>query len=175
MTPSRFCRGRDYSPGPIAPITRVDMRLGERGAALVEFALAVPLMLVVFAGIVDFGFAFQRYEVITNAAREGARMATLPGYNDAAVDAYVRQYVQQGLSLSSGAMSTVMPSGSVTVAHADLTVPGAVSGTMTVSTATVNVTYQHSWLLLRPMLSLLNKSWGTTITLTASSQMRMEM
>ena len=46
---------------------------------------------------------------------------------------------------------------------------------MTVSTATVNVTYQHSWLLLRPMLSLLNKSWGTTITLTASSQMRKEM
>ena len=46
---------------------------------------------------------------------------------------------------------------------------------MTVSTATVNVTYQHSWLLLRPILSLLNKSWGTAITLTASSQMRKEM
>ena len=61
-------------------------RLGERGAALVEFALAVPLMLVVIAGIVDFGFVFQRYEVITNAAREGARLATLPGYDDAMVE-----------------------------------------------------------------------------------------
>ena len=150
------------------------MRRGERGAALVEFALAVPLLLVVIAGIVDFGFAFQRYEVITNAAREGARMATLPGYTDTAVDSYVRQYVQNGLSLSDSAMSTVMPTGSVTVSYADLTVPGAVSGTMTVSTATVNVTYQHSWLLLRPMLSLLNGSWGTAITLTASSQMRKE-
>ena len=53
----------------------------ERGAALVEFALAVPLLLVVIAGIVDFGFVFQRYEVITNAAREGARLASLPGYD----------------------------------------------------------------------------------------------
>ena len=168
------CR-RDCSCGRIPPITLQKRRRGERGAALVEFALAVPLLLVVIAGIVDFGFAFQRYEVITNAAREGARMATLPGYTDTAVDSYVRQYVQNGLSLSDSAMSTVMPTGSVTVSYADLTVPAAVTGTMTVSTATVNVTYQHSWLLLRPMLSLLNKSWGTTITLTASSQMRKEM
>ena len=31
-------------------------------------------------GIIDFGFLFQRYEVVTNAAREGARVAILPGY-----------------------------------------------------------------------------------------------
>ena len=73
------CCGRDCSCGRIPPITLQKRRRGERGAALVEFALAVPLLLVVIAGIVDFGFAFQRYEVITNAAREGARMATLPG------------------------------------------------------------------------------------------------
>ncbi len=70
------------------------MDRGERGAALVEFALALPLLLVVLAGIVDFGFVFQRYEVITNAAREGARLATLPGYDSTAVEiagASVRQ------------------------------------------------------------------------------------
>jgi hypothetical protein len=90
------------------------------------------------------------------------------------VDTYVRNYVQKGLSLSNSAMSSVMPSGSVTVSYSDITVPGAVTGTMTIETATVNVTYQHSWLLLRPMLALLSKSWGTTITLSASSQMRKE-
>ena len=31
-------------------------------------------------GIIDFGFLFQHYEVVTNAAREGARVAILPGY-----------------------------------------------------------------------------------------------
>src|SRR4029453_70258 len=129
--------------GPAAPVrvshhrwsigsamAQIDMPVGapERGAALVELAMVLPLLLVVIAGIVDFGFAFQRYEVITNAAREGARMATLPGYTDTAVDAYVRQYVQQGLSLSSSAMNTVMPTGSVTVSYADLTLTGVGAG-----------------------------------------------
>ncbi len=54
--------------------SNVDSR--ERGAALLELALVLPLLLVVIAGIVDFGFAFQRFEVITNAAREGARLGT---------------------------------------------------------------------------------------------------
>lgn len=165
---------RNCSCGRVAPISTGSRHLAERGAALVEFALAIPLLLVVIAGIVDFGFLFQRYEVITNAAREGARMATLPGYDSTAVDTYVRNYVQKGLSLNNSAMSTVMPSGSVTVSYSDITVPGAVTGTMTIETATVNVTYQHSWLLLRPMLALLSKSWGTTIQLSASSQMRKE-
>ena len=70
----------------MAPITRSTMDQEERGAALVEFALALPLLLVVIAGIVDFGFTFQRYEIITNAAREGARMASLPGYDQTSVD-----------------------------------------------------------------------------------------
>jgi Flp pilus assembly protein TadG len=53
----------------------------ERGAELVEFALVTPLMLVLIGGIVDFARLFQSYEVVTNAAREGARLAALPGYD----------------------------------------------------------------------------------------------
>ena len=51
-----------------------------RGAELIEFAFIFPLLLLVCLGIVDFGLLFQRYEVLTNAAREGARVAVLPGY-----------------------------------------------------------------------------------------------
>ncbi len=51
----------------------------ENGAQLVEFALVLPLLLLVMLGIAEFGFIFQRYEVVTNAAREGARLAVLPG------------------------------------------------------------------------------------------------
>ncbi len=51
----------------------------ERGAELVEFAFVFPTLLLVMLGIIDFGFLFQRYEVVTNAAREGARVAILPG------------------------------------------------------------------------------------------------
>ena len=38
--------------------------------------------LFVVLGIIDFGFLFQRYETVTNAAREGARMAVLPDYTE---------------------------------------------------------------------------------------------
>jgi len=44
---------------------------------LVEFAIALPLFLFVLTGIIDFGFLFQRYEVVTNAAREEARLKSL--------------------------------------------------------------------------------------------------
>ena len=46
---------------------------GESGAELIETALTLPLLLLVVVGIIEFGFVFQKYEVITNAAREGAR------------------------------------------------------------------------------------------------------
>jgi Flp pilus assembly protein TadG len=47
----------------------------DRGASAVEFALVLPLLLLVIAGIVDFGRAFFTQVILTNAAREGARAA----------------------------------------------------------------------------------------------------
>src|SRR5207248_3214821 len=52
----------------------------ESGAELIEFALTLPLLLLLVLGIIEFGFMFQEYEVLTNAAREGARIAVLPTY-----------------------------------------------------------------------------------------------
>ncbi|HEV3058433.1 MAG TPA: TadE family protein [Vicinamibacterales bacterium] len=66
------------------------------GAELIEFALVFPLLLFVVLGVIDFGFLFQRYEVVTNAAREGARVAVLPGYSDADVQTRVNQYLTAG-------------------------------------------------------------------------------
>ena len=43
----------------------------QRGQALVEFALALPLLLLLVFGVLDFGRAFQTKIVLTNAAREG--------------------------------------------------------------------------------------------------------
>ena len=52
-------------------------RSNQRGQAVIELALTLPLLLVVVFGIIDFGFMFQRYESVTNAAREGARLGIL--------------------------------------------------------------------------------------------------
>lgn len=155
--------------------TRFGRRTSERGAALVEFALCLPLLLVVLAGIVDFAFVFQRYEVVTNAAREGARMAVLPGYNATIVENRVRAYVQQGLSLSDTAMTNVMPSGSVSVTYPTLAVDVGGGNSVNVPTALVSVNYNHDFLLLGPVLGLINASWGQNMTLSATSQMRLEV
>ena len=64
----------------MVPINAIKRLKTERGAELIEFALVFPLLLFIILGIVDFGFLFQRMEVVTNAAREGARIAVLPGY-----------------------------------------------------------------------------------------------
>jgi Flp pilus assembly protein TadG len=53
-------------------------RAGRRrspGQSLVEFALVIPLFLLLFMAIVDFGSAVFTYNSLTNAAREGARLA----------------------------------------------------------------------------------------------------
>ena len=150
------------------------MKREERGAALVEFALALPLLLVVLGGIVEWGMVFQREELLANAAREGARMATLPGYDQTSVDTRVRAYIAAGLGTTTASLAVAMPSGSVVLTNPVLTVPVAGGGTKDMQMAMVTVTYQHNFLLLGPVLGLINKSWGGTITLTATSQMRVE-
>ena len=59
----------------------------EKGAALVEAAVTLPLLLLVSVGIFEFGRAYQTWQVLTNAAREGARVAVLPDVTAASVDA----------------------------------------------------------------------------------------
>lgn len=51
----------------------------ERGAAAVEMAIVLPLLLLVLGGVIEFGRALFIQNMATNAAREGARMRAL-GY-----------------------------------------------------------------------------------------------
>ena len=72
-------------------------RRDDRGTALIEMAFTLPLLLLISIGIIEFGRAFQTWQVLTNAAREGARVAVLPGFSDAMVTSRVQQYVQAGV------------------------------------------------------------------------------
>jgi Flp pilus assembly protein TadG len=49
----------------------------ERGQALVEFAVALPLLAVLLLGVMQLGNVFNNYETITDAARAGSRQAIL--------------------------------------------------------------------------------------------------
>src|SRR5947209_18265060 len=55
----------------------VPRRGSRRGAALVEFAIVVPLLLLLVMGIMEFGMIMHDYIMLAQGAREGARTAAL--------------------------------------------------------------------------------------------------
>jgi Flp pilus assembly protein TadG len=138
-------------------------RSSERGSELIEFALVCPLLLLLVLGIVDFGFLFQRFEVVTNAAREGARLAVLQGYDSADVQARVNDYLQQGGVPTSAGNPTIQLS----------TVDIPLGGGKTVSGKQVQVQYFHNYLFMGNILGWFGGSF-TSVPLTAVSTMRTE-
>ena len=63
----------------------------DRGAAAVEFALVLPLLIAILLGVIEFGFAFNTQISLTQAAREGVRLEALDTGNaeQATRDAYL--------------------------------------------------------------------------------------
>jgi Flp pilus assembly protein TadG len=82
-------------------------RKRERGVAAVEFALILPVFLALVLGAIDFGYFFYVTEVVTNAAREGARAGSVvdPGNGstgaittaETAAEQKVKAYLDHGL------------------------------------------------------------------------------
>ncbi len=63
----------------LRPTRKLARRLApsERGAALVEFALIAPLLMLIVFGVIDFGIAFSNYENVRSGTRDAARMAVV--------------------------------------------------------------------------------------------------
>src|SRR5881394_3821147 len=89
--PSRAARSRRFWGSEMTQRLR-----SERGAAIIETALTLPILLLVCVGIFEFGRAYETAQVLTNAAREGARVAILPNPVPGAADQRVRDYLQMG-------------------------------------------------------------------------------
>jgi Flp pilus assembly protein TadG len=62
-------------------------------AAAVEFAVVAPVFLLMVFGMIEYGRMVMVYQVITNASREGARVAVLDGATTASVTAAVNSYM----------------------------------------------------------------------------------
>lgn len=82
------------------------------GQGLVELALVLPVLLLIFMGIVDFGRAIYAYNSVSNAAREGARVGIVDqrtgagGAYNAAIEA-ANQATALGLSPTDAAQVLV--------------------------------------------------------------------
>lgn len=66
---------------------------GNRGAAVVEFAVLFLLLLVIIFSILEFGFIWLQSHYITNAAREGARIAAT-GQGQTQIEDVVKEYLK---------------------------------------------------------------------------------
>lgn len=79
----------------IETVTKRRAKLGtrRRGAAMLEFAIVLPLFLLLLLGIIEMGRVIMLHQVATNAAREGARRAVVPGATQATVTAAVNEYL----------------------------------------------------------------------------------
>ncbi len=135
-------------------------RRSERGSELIEFAIVFPLLLLIVAAIFDFGFLFQTYEVVTNAAREGARIAILPGYTTPDVQARVLTYIQ-----ASGLKQ--QPTTTVT----QVSIP--LGNGKTISAYEVKVQYPHAFAILSPFMGYFGGAIAA-VNVTSFSAMRIE-
>lgn len=142
----------------------------ERGAELIEFALVFPLLLMIVLGIVDFGFMFQRLEVVTNAAREGARIAVLPGYDDSDIAARVCDYVETGGVPIDGECASTGDNPTVLVEDADIPVDGS-----TIAGKRVSVTYDHNYMFLGGIATWFGGGSFTSVPLRGVATMRVEV
>jgi len=108
-------------------------RLNERGAVAAEFALLLPVILLILFGTIEFGMIMYSRELITNASREGARAGIIqvsPKPTTGAITTIVTNYLT-GTGINPTA---------VTIA-----VTGA--GGANPATLTVTATYQYPWLI----------------------------
>jgi hypothetical protein len=132
---------------------------GERAQALVEFALVVPLFIVLVLAIVDFGWLLRDYVILTNSSREAARL----GITKCAVAGDQTAIQQRAVDYSSSLLSL-----------SDVTAPTCPSTTGAELKVTVKYTYKYIT-PLGPMLSTLSGGvWPSTLPLSSSTSMRME-
>lgn len=133
----------------------------QRGAALIETAITLPLVVLVSVAIFEFGRAYQTWQVLTNAAREGARVAVLEAYTDTQVTDIVRNYLTGGR----------LPNAASAGIQVDRNVP---FGTQTASRVTVS--YPFQFMVLGPVARLVQSTstMGAPLTMQSSALMRNE-
>lgn len=126
------------------------------GSATVEFALIFPLFVLLLIGMIEFGLAIWRQEILTNASREGARagiVSSIPRPTSDDIIAVVQAYLtNSGLDPAATTISVTGTDG--------------LSG----ESLTVQVQYPNSFLVLPNLLPGLDAS----ITLQAKTVMLLE-
>jgi Flp pilus assembly protein TadG len=137
----------------------------ERGSVMIETAVIVPILLLLMVGIFEVGRLYQTWQVVTNAAREGARMSVTPFADDDTTEALVRQYMQDG-ALNNYASAAVNVDSDTTI-----TVNG-----ITYGASQITIDYPFDFIVLNPVAKLVasGSKAGKDFTMRATALMRNE-
>lgn len=119
-----------------------------------DVAITVPVLLMIGIGIFEFGRAYQTWQVLTNAAREGAKVAVVGAATDAQVESVVRGYMTAG-HLPKASIAPVMLNRHVTV--------GGTTGTQ------ITISYPFDFVMLNPAAHLVRPASTTGAPLTMSA------
>jgi Flp pilus assembly protein TadG len=127
---------------------------GSKGQGLVEFALVLPLLLIVAVGVLDLGRIFFVLITVSNASREGARYLSFNPDDIAYAGDPFHDTKAAAVQEASGSIITLTPANVVPSCSATITIDGnqlCAAG----STATVTVNYQldlvAGWVLPSPI------------------------
>lgn len=124
------------------------LREDESGQALVEFALVVPIFLLLLLGIVEFARAWNIHQVLTDAAREGARRAVVAD-------------VETTLDTVSAVIKRAGARARITIDDDDITVTGFYDGQG--KPTTVRIEYEHRLRWVGPLIGLFSDSQNLTM------------
>jgi Flp pilus assembly protein TadG len=133
----------------------------DRGQSLVEMAIVLPVLLLLVIGMVEFARAWMFQQVITNIAREGARLAVIPTSDQAMVQAKVDQLLTAAsINPASATVNLTICSGPACTGEPDV----------------VQVQGPYAFTLVGPIANFVCGGCGalSSITLSSTSTMRNE-
>ena len=138
---------------------------GEGGSQLVEFAMVLPIILMILAAIAEFGVLFRTNAVVANAAREGARIAVIPGNE------------QNNYETARARVAEVLAEGRLTgPVVVNVTVQNfTIAAGTNAAGARVSVWYTHTTLFLGPIVAIMNGTFAQAIQMQAVAVMRTEI
>ena len=138
------------------------LKTKQSGAETVEFAIILPILLIILFGIMEYGIVLYDKAVITNASREGARSGI--AYKCPVLsEAQIRAAVIRATSLTGGGSSLLFSFAS-----------GGTAPTITITPLTVTVTYSYRFLALGKLMSLFVPGFTNPIMLSSTTVMNYE-
>jgi Flp pilus assembly protein TadG len=138
----------------------------QKGAAIVEFAIVLSLLVMFVIGAIEFGILYYNKQVITNASREGAR-AGIISYDS---DYYLNETQVKDVVIDYCINHLITFSGSPDLEYSDIVVnPGDRSTSVFGDAITVTVTYDYDFLV--PSVF----GFGDLMTISATAMMKREL